>query len=61
MGKIFDKGLDEDEDKKGGLFKKLEILKAKTKSCWMHLVQLIKLVRLLKIKWIIKTNKTFAA
>ena len=32
MGKIFDKGLDEDEDKKGGLFKKLENIKGKNEK-----------------------------
>ena len=57
LGNIFTKGLDKDDHKKG-LFKK--ILKIKTKSCWKHLAQPIKLVRLLKVKVIlIMTLGTF--
>ena len=46
LGNFLNKGLKE-EDKKEGL------LKTKTKSCEIHLVELIKLVRLLKMRVII--------
>ena len=52
LGNIFTKGLDKD-DQKEGLFKRLENIKDKTKSCLTHLLQPIKLVRLLKMKVII--------
>ena len=52
LGNIFTKGFDKD-DKKEGLFKRLESIKEKTKSCRTHLVQPIKFVRLLKMRVII--------
>ena len=49
LGKIFNKGLSE-EDKKEGLFKRLENIKDKKEELIKDLVQLIKLLRIKKNK-----------
>ena len=45
LGKIFNKGLSED-DKKDGILKRLENIKDKTMSYWTQLIQLIKLLEI---------------
>ena len=52
MANIFTKGLDKN-DQKEGLFKRLENIKDKNKELRTHLVQPIKLVRMLKMRVIL--------
>ena len=50
LGKVFNRGLDDKDDKKEGLLKTLKILKMKMKSYQMHLAKPLNLKKMLEVK-----------